>query len=137
MGTLTRQIFHVNSFSKVQSSVTFHMEVILLYRIINATYCDTDKHSLMISQRLLHSFSVEALNQDKYHYLLKTPCRKCNIKIKSPQSVTSSLYHYVERDISLRIPITSDLYFTLSPSVKTQESSNYHYILIPVAGCIC
>lgn len=35
------------------------------------------------------------------------------------------------------IPVTLDLYFTLFPSVKTQESGNYHYILIPVAGCIC
>lgn len=35
------------------------------------------------------------------------------------------------------IPITLDLYFTLFASVKTQESGNYHYILIPVAGCIC
>lgn len=30
------------------------------------------------------------------------------------------------------IPVTLDLYFTLFPSVKTQESGNYHYILIPV-----
>lgn len=35
------------------------------------------------------------------------------------------------------IPITFDLYFTLFPSVITQESGNYHYILIPVSGCIC
>lgn len=35
------------------------------------------------------------------------------------------------------IPISLGLYFTLFPSVKTPESGNYHYILIPVAGCIC